>query len=180
VTDEDEGRHIPVEIQRQVLLEAGHGCAIPTCQFPATEFAHIDPFREVKKHEVSNIIALCPNHHTLYDQKKAIDRKAMRAYKLKLQFLNRRYTRYELRLLGLLGDKPYVLASGEIEVLGLLKDGLIENAHTFETQSLVVSEGGQVVYQDKFVQAFAARLTSKGRALIETWKSQSEDLLAAL
>jgi hypothetical protein len=179
VTDE-EGRHIPVEIQRQVLLEAGHGCAIPTCQFHATEFAHIEPFREVKKHEASNIIALCPNHHTLYDQKKTIDRKAMRAYKLKLQFLNKRYTSYELRLLALLGEKPYILASGEIEVLGLLKDGLIENAHTFETQSLVISKGGKVVHQDLFVQAFAARLTAKGKTLIETWKSQSEDLLAVL
>jgi len=109
-----------------------------------------------------------------------IDRKAMRAYKLKLQFLNRRYTRYEMRLLTLLAEKPFILASGEIEVMGLLKDGLIENAHTFETQSIVMSEGGQEVYRDVFVQSFAARLTPKGRALIETWKSQSDDLLGAL
>jgi hypothetical protein len=103
---DDSDRYIPADIRRQVLLESGHACAIPTCQFPATEFAHIGPFAEVKKHEVSNIIALCPNHHTLYDQKKVIDRKAMRAYKLKLQFLNRRYTRYEMRLLTLLAEKP--------------------------------------------------------------------------
>ena len=142
MTDET-GRYIRADIRRQVLLESGHACAIPTCQFPATEFAHIDPFAEVGKHEAGNIIALCPNHHALYDQKNTIDRKAMRAYKLKLQFLNRRHTRYEMRLLTLFAAKPYVLASGEIEVMGLLHEGLIENAHTFETQSLVVSEGSR-------------------------------------
>src|SRR5471030_3183561 len=93
-----EGRYVPIEIQRAVLLESGHACAIPTCQFHATEFAHIVPYAEVKKHEASNIVALCPNHHHLFDQKKTIDRKAMRAYKLKLQMLNQRYTKYELRL----------------------------------------------------------------------------------
>jgi hypothetical protein len=180
VADDDEGRYIPADIQRQVLLESGHACAIPTCQFPATEFAHIEPYHIVKKHDPTNIIALCPNHHTLCDQKRVIDRKALRAYKLKLQFLNKRYTRYELRILSLLGQKPYVLAAGEIEVLGLLKDGLIENAHTFETQSLVVNEGDREVYRDVFVQAFAAGLTAKGKVLLDTWRSEDDDLLKAL
>lgn len=176
----EEGRYIPAEIKRVVLLESGHACAIPVCQFPATEFAHIEPFSEVKKHEASNIIALCPNHHHLYDQKKLIDRKSMRAYKLKLRFLNSRYTKYELRLLTLLADKPAVIAAGEIETMGLLKDGLIENAHTFETQSLEIREGGTLVHNDLFVQSYAARLTDKGRSVIETWKSQTDDLLQSL
>jgi hypothetical protein len=175
-------RYIPAEIRRQVLLESGHSCAIPTCQFPATEFAHIEPFAEVKRHEVSNIIALCPNHHHLFDQKKVIDRKSMRAYKLKLQFLNKRYTKYELRLLALLAEKPYVLAGGEIQVMGLLQDGLIANTKTFMTQSIVVTDNttGQKVFEDNFVVNFAATLTDKGRRFVETWKSQSEELLDVL
>lgn len=136
----------------------------------------------MKKHEASNIIALCPNHHHLYDQKKQIDQKSIRAYKLKLPFLNRRYTKYELRLLAVLAQKPLVLASGEIETMGLLKDGLIENAKTFMTQSITVTDNstGQQVFEDQFVASFAARLTEKGRRLIETWKSQAEDLLDTL
>jgi hypothetical protein len=181
-SSQDEGRHIPADIRRQVLLEAGHACAIPTCQFPAIEFAHIVPFAEVKSHDPTNIIALCPNHHHQYDQKKSIDRKSMRAYKLKLQFLNKRYTKYELRLLAQLAEKAYVLAAGEIQVLGLLKDGLIENANTFMTQSILVSDkvSGQKVFEDVFVVHFAATLTAKGRQFVDTWKAQSEDLLAAL
>lgn len=180
--NEGSGRYIPADIRRAVLLEAGHACAIPTCHFPATEFAHIDPFAQVKKHEIQNIVALCPNHHHLFDQKKMIDRKAMKQYKLKLQFLNQRYTKYELRLLSLLADKELHLAAGEIETMGLVMDGLIENAHTYETQDIVVTDiaTGQITFQQRYVQQFAARLTKKGRDFVDVWKSTSENLLEAL
>ena len=182
IDESAEGRYIPAEIRRTVLLESGHACAIPTCQFPATEFAHIEPFSKIKKHDVSNIVALCPNHHHLFDQKKMIDRKAIKIYKLKLQFLNKRYTKYELRLLTLLAEKPAVVASGEIETMGLLMDGLIENAKTFESQSIVLTDNktGKKTFEHDFVQSFAARLTQKGRDFISVWKSSSENLLDAL
>jgi len=177
-----EGRHIPAEISRAVLLESGHSCAIPTCQFPVTEFAHIEPFAKVKVHKVSNIVALCPNHHDLFDKKKTIDRKAMRAYKLKLQFINKRYTKYEMRLLKILASKPVVLASGEIEAMGLLQDKLVENVKTFVTQSISITDEslGKITYEDEFVQSFAAQLTSKGEDFINVWKSDSENLLDTL
>ena len=128
-----------------------------------TDFAHIEPFAKVKKHTVSNIVALCPNHHTLFDKKKMIDRKAVKVYKLKLQFLNKRYTKYELRLLMVLADKQFVLASGEIETMGLLNDGLIENAKTlmFNRISLTDEETGARTFEAEFVQAFAANLLPK-------------------
>lgn len=176
------GRYIPADIRRAVLMESGHACAIPACRFPATEFAHIEPYAKVQRHEVWNIVALCPNHHHLFDQKKMIDAKSMKAYKLKLQLLNQRYTKYELRLLTVLAEKPVVVVSGEIEAMGLLQDGLIENAKTFEAQSVSITdnESGQKVFEDHFVQSFAARLTSKGREFINVWKSSSENLLDAL
>ena len=181
-TEEAKDRHIPTEIKRLVLLESGHACAIPTCQFPATEFAHIEPYAIVKRHDPANIIALCPNHHHLYDQKKQIDRKSMQAYKLKLQFLNKRYTKYELRLLAVLAEKPFVLASGEIETMGLLRDGLIRNAKTLVSQSIEVADSlsGVEVFRDDFVVAYAACLTEKGKEFIAVWKSQSEELLDVL
>lgn len=175
-----ESRHIPEDIKRQVLLEAGHACAIPTCQFPATEFAHIEPFSEVKVHTVDNIIALCPNHHDMYDRQKKIDKKSIKIYKQKLQFLNKRYTKYELRLLSLLSEKKFVLASGEIQVMGLLKDGLIRNAKTFATQSITARNNttGEVTFEDTFTVYFAATLTEKGQRFISTWESNSEDFLS--
>ncbi len=172
-------RDIPVDIKRAVLLESGHACVIPTCQFPVTEFAHIIPFAKVRQHTVNNIVALCPNHHTLFDVKKTIDRKAMQAYKIKLRLLNQRYTKYELRLLTILDEKPAVLASGEIEAMGLLRDGLIENAFTFTKSTIKIHDDrtGEKVWEDHFVSKFSARLTPKGRDFIDVWKSSSENLM---
>lgn len=184
MSDKDQGnsRYIPAEIRRDVLVEAGHACAIPTCQYPATEFAHIEPFSKVKRHDASNIIALCPNHHSQFDRKRTIDRKAMWAYKLKLQFLNQRYTKYEMRLLAVLAGKPLVLAAGEIQAMGLLRDGLVENAKTLLSNKLAITDNktGTVVFEDNAVAYFAARLTEKGRKFVKVWKSKSENLLDIL
>lgn len=35
---------IPKELQRRLLVEASHHCAIPRCQYNRTEFAHIIPW----------------------------------------------------------------------------------------------------------------------------------------
>ncbi len=118
----------------------------------------------------------------MYDVTKAIDKKSIKAYKLKLQFLNKRYTKYELRLLAMLDEKQFILAAGEIQVLGLLKDGLIENAKTFMTQSIRATDKttSKNVFEDKFIVSFAAKLTDKGHQFIECWKSQSVELLSVL
>lgn len=83
-----------------------------------------------------------------------------------------------MRILELLSDKA-VLVSGEIEVQGLLKDGLIFNAHTFETQSISISDNftNQVIFNDIFVQSFAARLTPKVKNLLKIGSQMLEILL---
>ena len=118
---------------------------------------------------------------SLYDQKKGIDRKAMKIYKLKLQFLNQRYTKYELRLLSVLAEKPCVVASGEIETMGFLRDGLIENFQSFESHTILSLDDatGSLQRHDQ-VLSFEARLTSKGSEFISTWKSDTDNLLDVL
>ncbi|MFG2841668.1 HNH endonuclease [Kitasatospora sp. NPDC048296] len=75
---------VPRELRRDLLVEAGHRCAIPTCRAVPLELAHIVPWAKVRVHEFSNMIALCPNCHTRFDQGQ-IDRLAMRKYKAGLQ-----------------------------------------------------------------------------------------------
>ncbi|MFE6766381.1 HNH endonuclease [Streptomyces sp. NPDC057689] len=76
---------IPRELRRRVLIEAGHRCAIPTCRATPVEIAHITPWAKTKKHEFNNLIALCPNCHTRFDDPhNPLDRKSMRQYKAKL------------------------------------------------------------------------------------------------
>jgi 5-methylcytosine-specific restriction endonuclease McrA len=65
---------IPKEIERKVLIEAGHRCSIPTCKYPRVEIAHIIPWAESFDNSFENLIALCPNCHDLYDKDKKIDR----------------------------------------------------------------------------------------------------------
>jgi tetratricopeptide (TPR) repeat protein len=81
---------IPAALRREVLVEAGHRCTIPTCRATTTEVAHIVPFAEVQEHAFENLIALCPNCHTRYD-KGEIDRQSMRTYKYNLGVLASRY-----------------------------------------------------------------------------------------
>lgn len=168
-------RYVPAEVKRQVLVESGHMCAVPACHHPAVEIAHIEPYSKVREHDPQNLIALCPNHHDQFDRQKTIDKKSMKIYKMKLQFLNKRYTKYEMRLLSLLADKPAVVAGSELQTMGLLEDGLIENAKTFMTQSVSMSDDkGNQVFKDESVQMYEARLTPKGREFIKNWKSESE------
>ena len=72
---------IPVPVKRAVLVESGHRCAIPTCRATTTEIAHIVPWAESQDNSFENLIALCPNCHTRFDQKKEIDRPAIKMYK---------------------------------------------------------------------------------------------------
>lgn len=78
---------IPTKIRRQVLLEAGHRCAIPTCRMTTIEVAHIVPYSNVKEHKFENLIALCPNCHTRFD-KGEIDKLSVLEYKENLRKLN--------------------------------------------------------------------------------------------
>ena len=89
---------IPADLERAVLVEAGHRCAIATCRQVPIEIAHILAWSRCKKHEFHNLIPLCPNCHTRFD-KGEIDHKSMTAYKHNLAILNRRYGSVEIRVL---------------------------------------------------------------------------------
>lgn len=70
---------IPEEIKRAVLVEAGHRCAIPRCGQTEIDIHHIVPWETCKKHNYSNLIALCPVCHRRA-HKGEIDRKSLLMY----------------------------------------------------------------------------------------------------
>ncbi|MGP6421392.1 HNH endonuclease [Pseudomonas putida] len=71
---------IPAEVRRAVLVEAGHRCAIPRCNQTELDVHHIVPWETCRKHEYSNLIALCPLCHRRVHNGE-IDRKALHIYK---------------------------------------------------------------------------------------------------
>lgn len=94
---------IPQPMQRQVRVEAGHRCAIPTCRATPVELAHIRPYAQVLEHTFENLIALCPTCHTRFDRGD-IDARSMRQYKANLGLLSGRYGPLELQALQWFAD----------------------------------------------------------------------------
>ncbi|MEU8335548.1 HNH endonuclease signature motif containing protein [Micromonospora tulbaghiae] len=155
---------IPRELERQVLVEAGHRCAIPTCRQVPVELAHIDPWSKVQEHTFGNIIALCPTCHTRFDRGE-IDRKAMLQYKANLGLLNSRYGDLERRVLTVFAEHP---EAGSIDLPGglsvllsyLLQDGLLVRAPR--------PGGGISIMGIEQVVRYA--LTDRGREFVAKWR----------
>jgi len=150
---------IPTELERAVLIECGHRCAIPTCRQTPVELAHIVPWARCREHKFENLIGLCPTCHTRYD-KHEIDRKAMQVYKLNLLLVNSRYGDLEQRVIRLfVRDRTlegfWWFAEMEILLVCLLEDRMIE-------------ESGQTRMVAGLVQKLY-RLTDRGQAYIARW-----------
>lgn len=147
---------ISAETKRAVLVEAGHRCAIPTCRATTTEIAHIVPWAETQDNSFENLIALCPNCHTRFDEKKEIDRLAVKMYKSNLAILNNRYGEFERRLFTVLaqtGDRVFVVgAGGDLLVANAVKDGLFKDQR-------VKGQGFLITGRDGFVREFPMTFT---------------------
>lgn len=163
---------IPSELKRQILVEAGHRCAIPTCRHSTTEIAHIVPWKDVKKHEYQNLIALCPNCHARAD-KGEIDRKSLRIYKRILQKLTDRYDRFELVILNELRlEKPVIMAGN---MLLLIKNLLDEELVSINTD-IYVKGVTYTVSIGNIPLNVEILLTDKGRQFIDEWIKANEEL----
>ena len=157
---------IPRQLERDVLVEAGHRCAIPTCRQIPVEICHIIPYSQVLKHEFDNLIALCPNCHTRYDRKQ-IDLTSMRQYKTNLSVINSRYSDFEQRILRFFLENPEykeirlsLSGNNDIQIMNLVKDGHLEYIREL-TQGFSVGIDPDKIY----------RLTPKGREFIQHWSN---------
>jgi hypothetical protein len=158
---------IPRPLEREVLIEAGHRCAIPTCHQTPIEIAHIVPWEQVKEHIFDNLIALCPTCHTRYD-KGEIDRKSMLRYKANLSVLNGRYSDLEQRVLRLFGENKnasqiWLPGGFDILLMNLLKDGFLND--TGENSGVILAG---------IPSAKLYQLSSKGKEFIDRWLSAQE------
>lgn len=164
-----EGREaIPRELERDLLIEAGYRCAIPTCRTVAPlEIDHIDDYAGVKEHKFENMIVLCRNCHGLKgDKRRQLDRKALGQYKANLSVLNNRYGDLERRVLQYFADnadkKEITLSGGMgLQLSHLIRDGYLERLE----QSLRV----KIDQADVFPMIENYRLTQAGREFINHW-----------
>ena len=161
---------VPTEIKRAVLVEAGHRCAIPTCRSTTTEIAHIVPYAETQDNSFANLIALCPNCHTRFDNKKEIDRPAVKMYKHNLSILNNRYGEIERRLFEVLAksrERVFVLgAAGDIMVANAVMDGFFEDKNVAGMNLDISSSNG---FNKSFPMSFTYWVTDTGVEFIKRY-----------
>lgn len=162
--------HIPVNIVRAVLVEAGHRCAISTCRATTTEIAHITPWSQTQDDSFENLIALCPNCHTRYDQKKEIDQKSVQMYKHNLSILNNRYGEIERRVfqwIGTTGERVFVLGfAGDLMVANAVKDGFFEDKKVEGMAFAITSSSG---FEKSFPASFTFWVTDLGMDFIRKY-----------
>ncbi|MGA5315092.1 HNH endonuclease [Streptomyces pseudogriseolus] len=149
-------------MQRDVLVEAGHRCAIPTCRSTPVELAHIKPYVKVKEHRFENLIALCPTCHTRFDRGD-IDLRSMQQYKTNLGLLSGRYGPLELQALQWFADdtsrREIDIPRGMDWAFGnLTRDGLAEVVDRPPTWGSVA---------DGSLGTIGLRLTDRGHEAID-------------
>jgi len=150
---------VPAEIKRRILIESGYRCAVPTCRFPITENAHIVSWAKTQDHSYENLVALCPNCHTMYDSGK-IERAAIIAYKKKLIFLN--------DVLDYLKTHKRALIPGELLVKRLLEEDIVTHEKKIMIQGFGDGENILII--------FTVVLTDKGKRMLDDWAKVDQTL----
>jgi hypothetical protein len=157
-------KSIPTPIVRQVLIEAGYRCGVPTClTILAIDLHHLVEVREEGPNEPANLLALCPTCHALY-HRGTIPREALYTYKLVLVSLSAAFDQPTIDLmlfLDKLNNMPHFLIGA---------DTLVQFARLIGSD-LATCEWKQVTIDYVFYQRFRVSLSPKGRRLIEAWRS---------
>jgi hypothetical protein len=161
---------IPAKLQRAVLVEAGHRCAIPTCRSTPTVFAHITPWAKVQEHTFDNLIALCPTCHARFDNDQ-IDRLSMLQYKANLGLLNSRYGDTERRALDYFAlheeaDELELPGGMNVLLMYLIQDGFLEHGETFRSCG---TANGLFDFDITVLQTY--RITAAGRDFVKRWST---------
>jgi hypothetical protein len=122
---------IPRPMARDVRVEAGHRCAIPTCRATSgLQIHHINEWAKVREHAFENLILVCANCHSRITGGE-IDRGSVLAYKSNLSILTSRYGDLERRILDRFVKQPglaeVVVDTSQLLLLDyLISDGVLE------------------------------------------------------
>lgn len=169
---------IPAEIIRQLMIDAGWRCSIPTCgTTSALEIDHIEEWSKVREHKYENLIVLCPTHHAMKQtgsRPRELNVTALKIVKQNQIALSGRYGDVERRVLEHFVRNPgesEVVLPGDFEILlmHLLDAGLLKKE--FEAEGSVIIHVSEVdstpTPETSLVIRQVYRLTTDGRSTIE-------------
>ena len=147
-------------LKREVLIEAGYRCAVPTCRsILAIDLHHIVPVKQGGPNELYNLLALCPTCHALYTRG-TISEEAIHAWKMLLVTLNHAFDTETISHLLFLqstqGKEIWISGDGMLRFTHLIAIGLAE-------PHLIRKHNPWCFY--------VIRLTPKGQSLLDAWCS---------
>ncbi len=160
---------IPEDTKRQVLIEAGYRCGVPTCRtILAIDLHHLTEVSEGGGNELTNLIALCPNCHALH-HRGTIHKEALYAWKGILVALGAAFDREAIDRLMFLSmcPKDYLVVSG---------DGLLHYSRLIAANLAMVEQKANNAWQ---LVTYAINISPKGQQLIDAWRSGDRNLVAA-
>ena len=181
-------RSLSPTIRDAVLLEAGYKCANPVCRYILPlELHHILWVKEGGGNEISNLVALCPNCHSLHTAGH-IPKSAIETWKNLLTALNNPNRNTADLLLFLYNEekslsnesdptvrhKPFeVSGDGLLLLAGLFVSHLIEKSSTHEYKP-----GDHRWVGAAGMPSYRVKLTEKGLRLVKAWLSGNAEAVS--
>ena len=158
---------ISLDTKKQVLHEAGYQCSNPVCRTILTlDIHHLDYVSDGGENTADNLLALCPNCHSLHHKKK-IPIESLRTWKMFQMSLNEAFDRRSINLLITIAIQKRIDMSGEgiIECSSLIASGLVSSKVFLHAQGPTGNRAGIPVKS-----IYEVKLTEKGRLFYDAWK----------
>lgn len=156
---------VPEAVKREVLIEAGYRCRVPTCRnLLIVDLHHIVDVAEGGGNEPGNLLPLCPTCHALYTRGQ-ITRDAAKAWKAVLVSLNQAFDRRTIDDLIFLegvgkSQEDFVCTGdGVTRFTQLYAAGLARYVYFYGMR------GGMNV------DSYRVAITPKGKRLLDAWRS---------
>lgn len=156
---------IPEAIKRQVLVEAGYRCGVPTCRaLLILDLHHIIDVAEGGGNESGNLLPLCPTCHALYTRG-SIPRDAIHAWKVVLVSLSAAFDRRTIDDLIFLDEIQQTQKDFVCTGDGVSRFTQLYAAGLAKYQRFHGLRGGMNV------DSYRVEITSKGQRLLEGWRA---------
>jgi len=163
---------IPLQIKQQVLHEGGYKCGNPTCRSILTlDIHHLEYVSEGGDNNPSNLLALCPNCHSLH-HKGHIPLQSLRTWKTLLLSLNEAFDKRSINILLALDKVDNIVVSGDglLDCASLIASGIINVEWRGGGAGLFSSDKRNPIIDTISDGQYWIELSEKGYLLVSAWK----------
>ena len=156
------------DVRQLVLHEAGYKCGNPVCRHVITlDVHHLDQVSQGGGDTPENLLALCPNCHTLHHAGH-IAESSLRSWKHVLLALNEAFDRKSTDVLLALDllQNLYITGDGVLECAALIASGMVDvrsGQHDLAPGAPQWDHGGPPLY--------TVSLSIRGSTFVSAWKN---------